>query len=95
MLKISDVTAATNSIFGTGGDLTLLPDYAVTIGLKQIFEARAIHLLLDWSWQRNVFRRAVLGPVGMRFPASYTQRHENVKFTITEDVAEVHSLLPE
>jgi len=55
----------------------------------------SVHLFLDWSWQRNVFRRAVLGPVSMRFPASYTQRHENVKYTITEEVAEVHSLLPE
>ena len=74
VLKISDVTKATNSIFGTGGDMKLLPDYAVTIGMKQMLEARAVHLVLDWPWQRNVFRRAILGPASMQFPVSMQTR---------------------
>ena len=93
--QIAETTKATNSIFGTGGDLTAMPDYAVTVGMRQILGARRIHLFLDWPWQRNVFRRAVLGPVTIAFPASLVQRHGNVRFTITEEVAEPHVVNPE
>jgi len=93
--KISETTQATNSIFGTGGDLTKVPDYAVTIGMKQILAAAQVHVFLDWPWQCNVMRRAILGPVTMRFPASLLQNHPNARFTVTQDVASVHEQIPE
>ncbi len=93
--KIADTTMATNSIFGTGGDLRRVPDYAVTIGMRQILGARQMHVLLDWPWQCNVLRRALLGPVTMYFPASLLQNHSDVRFTVTADVAAVHEIAPE
>ena len=95
VVRVSQFTKATNSIFGTGGDLGRVPDFAVTIGMKQILEAKSVHVFLDWHWQRYVLRRALMGPVGRDFPASYLQKHENVRFTITEEVAMVHPLKPE
>ncbi len=65
------------------------------IGMKQILGARRIHVFLDWQWQRYVVRRALLGPVGRSFPASYLQTHKRVRVTMTEEVAAVHPLLPE
>jgi glucosamine-6-phosphate deaminase len=93
--KIAETTKATNSIFGTGGDLTKVPDYAVTIGMKQLLGARQVHVFLGWPWQCNVMRRALLGPVTMRFPASLLQNHPNARFTVTQDVADVHEQVPE
>lgn len=93
--RIAQTTKATNSIFGTGGDLTKVPDYAVTIGMRQILGARQVHVFLDWPWQCNVLRRALLGPVTMHFPASLLQKHSNVRFTVTADVACVHESAPE
>ena len=93
--KIADTTKATNSIFGTGGDLGKVPDYAVTIGMRQILGARQVHVLLDWPWQCNVLRRALLGPVTMYFPASLLQSHSDVRFTVTAEVAAVHEIAPE
>jgi glucosamine-6-phosphate deaminase len=92
---LAETTKATNSIFGTGGDLTAVPDYAATIGMRHILVARKIHLFLDWPWQRSVFRRAVLGPVTTAFPASLVQHHGNVWFTITREVAAPHGVQPE
>jgi glucosamine-6-phosphate deaminase len=95
IIKVAETTEATNSIFGTGGDLGQVADYAVTIGMKQILNARQVHVFLDWPWQRFVFRRTLLGPVSRFFPASLLQRHKNVRFSITEEVAQVHALMPE
>jgi glucosamine-6-phosphate deaminase len=95
IVRISSFTKATNSIFGTGGDLGSVPDFAVTIGMKQILEAKCVHVFLDWHWQRFVFRRTLLGAVSKDFPASFLQRHKNVHFTVTEEVAAIHPLIPE
>ena len=93
--KIAAVTKATNSIFGTGGCIGMIPDFAVTIGMKQILGAHRIHIFLDWLWQRYMLRRALLGPITMHFPASLVQNHPDVQFTVTEDVAEIHTIIPE
>jgi glucosamine-6-phosphate deaminase len=95
IVRVSEFTKATNSIFGTGGDTGSILDFAVTIGMKQILGAKCVHAFLDWPWQRYVLRRTLLGPAGKDFPASYLQQHKNVRFTITEEVATVHTLIPE
>jgi len=93
--KISETTRATNSIFGTGGNLDMVADYAVTIGMKQILGAKQVHVYLDWPWQRYMLRRALLGPVTMQFPASLLQDHSDVVFTVTEEIAKAHEVVPE
>jgi glucosamine-6-phosphate deaminase len=95
VVRLAETTKATNSIFGTGGNLGRVPDFAVTIGMKEILGARSVHVFLDWQWQRYVLRRSLLGPVSRSFPASYLQTHKDVRFTITREVAAVHSLAPE
>ncbi|MFH1922074.1 MAG: glucosamine-6-phosphate isomerase [Planctomycetota bacterium] len=95
VVKLAETTKATNSIFGTGGDLGRVPDFAVTIGMKEILGARRVHVFLDWHWQRFLLRRTLLGPVSRSFPASLLQTHKDVRFTITEEVATVHPLDPE
>ena len=95
IIKLAETTKATNSIFGTGGNLGRVPDLAVTIGMKQIIEARRVHVYLDWQWQRFVLRRTLLGEVNRFFPASFLQQHNDVRFTITREVAEPHRIEPE
>lgn len=95
VIRLAETTKATNSIFGTGGNLGQVPDQAVTIGMKQILGAKRIHVFLDWHWQRFPLRRTLLGPVSRLFPASLIQTHRDIRFTITEEVACIHQLLPE
>jgi len=42
-----------------------------------------------------VLRRTLLGPVSRTFPASFLQTHKDVRFTITQEIATPHSLVPE
>ncbi|NQT11971.1 MAG: hypothetical protein HQ582_04425 [Planctomycetes bacterium] len=95
VVRLAETTKATNSIFGTGGDLGRVPDFAVTVGMREILGARRIHVFLDWRWQRFVLRRSLLGPVSRTFPASLLEPHKDVRFTITEEVAAAHPLIPE
>ena len=95
IVKLAETTKATNSIFGTGGDIGQAPDYAVSIGMGEILGARRVHVFLDWLWQRFPFRRTLLGPVDRSFPASFVQNHRDVRFTVTEEVAQVHRSAPE
>jgi len=93
VINVSRETRVVNSIFA-GGDLESVPTKAVTIGMKQILESRAVHMYLDWPWQAAVLRRTVHGPVSARFPASFLQNHPNASITVTEEVARVPQNLP-
>jgi len=95
VIKLAPVTKATNAIFGTGGDLKMVPDFAVTIGMEEILASRQIQVFLDWHWQRRVVREALYGPVTRFCPATYLQTHRNVVYTMAECVAERHVLKPE
>lgn len=95
VVKLATTTKATNAIFGTGGDLRMVPDYAVTIGMKEILESRQIQVFLDWHWQSRIVRDAMYGPVTRLCPASYLQTHKDVTITMAEYVAEKHKLKPE
>lgn len=93
VIDITRETRVVNSIF-TGGDLESVPPKAVTIGMKEILESRAIQMYLDWPWQSAVVRKTVHGPVTPHFPASFLQTHPDVTITITEEVAKVPDSLP-
>ena len=95
IVKLAGTTKATNAIFGTGGDLSLVPDYAVSLGMREILGARAVHVFLDWHWQQAVVRRALFGPVTRFFPASLLQRHPSVAVTLSQEVAAKQKLKPE
>ena len=93
VVRLSRETRVVNSIFA-GGDMDSVPPKAVTIGMKEILDSRAVHMYLDWPWQSAVVRKTVHGPVSERFPASFLQTHPNVAITITEQVAQVPTNVP-
>lgn len=93
VMAVARETVVVNCIFN-GGDLESVPRWCVTIGMKEILEAREIHFYLDWSWQAAVIRRAVHGPATPHFPASFLQRHPNCTITISEEVAALPGAAP-
>ena len=93
VMPVARETVVVNSIFN-GGDLESVPRWCVTVGMKEILEAREIHFYLDWPWQSAMVRRAVHGPVTPHFPASYLQRHPRCTITITEQVAALPGAVP-
>ncbi|MDF1670225.1 MAG: hypothetical protein P1U83_11470 [Roseovarius sp.] len=65
------------SIARTRGNLDRLPARAVTVGMKEILEARKIRMYVNQDWHATVVRRLSLGPVTAAFPASLIQNHSD------------------
>jgi len=84
----------TQVAMSTGGNLDAVPRKAITIGMKELMQAREMHIIAMRSWQPAVFRKAMYGPITPLYPASYLQKHNNLKVTIIEKVAELPELLP-
>lgn len=87
MLKISRETRTINSTFATGGIISEMPEYCVTLGMQEIIAARKIRLYLCRDWQRGIIRRILHGPSNADAPASLLQNHQDIKISISESVA--------
>jgi glucosamine-6-phosphate deaminase len=87
VLKISRETRTINSTFSVDGLIDAMPEYCVTIGMRDIFAAKKIRLYLARDWQRGIIRKVLHGPVTAKTPASLLQRHPDARITICEAVA--------
>jgi len=72
-----------------GGELSIIPARAVTVGMKEILGARCLHFYCNRPWQSAVIRRALHGPVTASCPASFLQTHDNATVTVAEYVAAI------
>lgn len=56
------------------------PKTAITIGIKQILQAKKVVLLAWGEGKANIINKAVEGPITKQVPASYLQDHPNSVF---------------
>ncbi len=84
--KISRETKLVNALNEFDGAYYLMPDYCITIGMKQILESRKIHLYCFRPWHRSVVRRALFGEVTSAFPVTFLQKHQDAKIAITKEL---------
>jgi glucosamine-6-phosphate deaminase len=83
-LTISPMSRAQMAMGGTNGNLDILPERAVTIGMYEMLKSKRIHLTFMRSWHAGLWRRALLGEVTSAFPGSLIQEHPNYHVTLTE-----------
>ena len=76
----------------TDGNWEIIPNKAVTLGMKELLSSKEIHLYFMRKWHAGVMRRALFGPISPYFPASYVQTHPRVTVTMTSYVAELPSV---
>ena len=86
VLSLSRETRTINSVT-VGGEISILPRRAVTVGMKEILAARRLRFYCNRPWQSAVVRRALHGPVGSDCPASFLQTHPNAFLTVADFVA--------
>lgn len=91
VLEISRETRTANAIGDFGGALEDMPKYCVTIGFREISEAKMIRLGVFRNWHSAVVRRAAYGEVTSEFPVSILQGRDDVLIRMTEYVAGVES----
>lgn len=87
VLPISKETRVMNSVGEFSGAIELMPKYCVTIGMKNILNAKRIVLACFRDWHRAVVRHACYGEVSASFPVTLVQNHNNAKILINSNVA--------
>jgi len=83
-LTISPMSAAQMAMGGTNGNMEILPNRAVTVGMYEMLKSRRFHCTFMRSWHAGLWRRAFLGPVTQTFPGSLLQEHPNLGISMTE-----------
>lgn len=86
VLDLSRETRTINSVT-VGGELSVIPHRAVTVGMKEILAARRLRFGCNRPWQSGVVRRALHGPLTPACPASFLRTHPDASLTVTPVVA--------
>jgi glucosamine-6-phosphate deaminase len=86
VLSLSRETRAINSVT-VGGELSVIPRRAVTVGMKEILASRQLRFYCNRAWQSGVIRRALHGPLTIACPASFLRTHPDASVTVADYVA--------
>lgn len=87
--NISRETLTANAIGDLGGALEAMPKRCVTLGMKEILEARLVRLGVFRDWHRAVVRRAAYGEVSAAFPATLLQKHPDACVYVSDNAAKI------
>ena len=87
VLSLSRETKTINSVT-VGGEMSLVPRRAITVGMKEILESRQCRFYCNRPWQRAVVRRVLHGPITSACPASLLRTHADTEITIADYVAQ-------
>ena len=86
-LNLTEKTITINSHTAMSGAYELIPKRAITVGFRQIYEAKKIEIYMNRDWQSTVLRKALLMNPTTEFPVTILQTRGNVSFTVTPNVA--------
>jgi glucosamine-6-phosphate deaminase len=87
VLSLTRETRTINSVT-VGGEISIVPRRAVTVGMKEILAARRLRFYCNRPWQRSVVRRVLHGPITAACPASLLRTHPDAELVVAEYVAE-------
>lgn len=94
VLKLARETKAINAFMNCGADLDGIPDTCITVGMKEIFSARKVRMLMPRDWNAAMLRKVLHGPVGCHVPCSLFQRHPDA-MVYAAQVAASAPIIPE
>lgn len=87
VLPISRETKAINAFGYQRGDLEGMPQWCITVGMKQILSSRKIYIALNRPWQNGPLKHVLLGEESPQWPGSLLRRVPQVRFCMTRDIA--------
>ena len=85
-LHISRETRTINAYGYQRGDIRGMPEYCITIGMKQILSAKRVYIALNREWQHGIARHVFNDPVQAQIPSSLLQNHPNTVFCAPESI---------
>ncbi len=92
VLSLSRETRTINSVT-VGGEISIVPHRAITVGMKEILESRRCRFYCNRPWQRAVVRRVLHGPITAACPASLLRTHADAEIAIADYVAEPPAIM--
>ncbi len=88
VLRIAPETSAVNAVGELGGAIERMPEWCITVGMKEILGAKKIRLYCFRDWHRAVVRRAARGGRAARRAGAQLQNHPDARILVTGNVAE-------
>jgi len=88
VVRIQEATRVVNSMDEFDGAYYCMPEFAITIGLKEILNSKKIRLYCFRNWHKSVIKRASFGTCSKEFPASLLQEHKDARIGISKEVSE-------
>ena len=79
VLRISRETKTINCFMNCGGDLDGIPSSCITVGIKEMFQARKVRMCMPRDWNAGALRKVLHGPVDCHVPCSLFQTHPDAK----------------
>ena len=75
VLKISRETKTINSFMNCGADLNAIPDYCITVGMKEMFMAKKVRMCMPRGWNAGALRKILHDTPTAAVPCSLFQSH--------------------
>ena len=85
VLAISRETKTVNCFMNCGGDLDGIPNYCITVGMKEMFEAKKIRMCMPRDWNAGALRKILHGKPTASVPCSLFQNHPDAKLFASND----------
>lgn len=86
ILPLTKETKTINSVTGLGGYIDGVPNWCITVGMKEILSARKIRFYMNREWQRGILRKICLDEVSGHAPATFFQEHPDAKLCVASYV---------
>ncbi len=89
--RVLPITRETKTINAYGyqrGDLRGMPEWCITVGMKQILASRKIYIALNRPWQHGIVKHVLFGDIKPQVPASLLKYNENVTICSTKEIAD-------
>ena len=85
VLKISRETRTINAYMNCGADLNAIPDYCITVGMKEMNMAKKIIMIMPRDWNAGALRKILHGEITAKVPCSLFRNHKDATiYTIAE-----------
>lgn len=75
VLKISRETKTINAFMNCGANLDAIPDYCITVGMKEIYQAKKIIMCMPRDWNAGALRKVLHGDITCHVPCSLFRNH--------------------
>lgn len=85
VLKISRETRTINAYMNCGADLNAIPEYCITVGMKEMMMAKKVIMIMPRDWNAGGLRKVLHGEITAKVPCSLFRNHKDATiYTLTE-----------